>query len=177
MPVDLLNFKASKYGSDKVILNWATINEDNASHFIIERSYDGLTNFEQIGNPISAKGLGSNISYYNEIDNNPNITGKNYYRLVQYDKNGASKYYSIVLVDFNDKNSIFITYGDNGSIILNSTADVKTVRVIDILGREVSSYYNNTDQHLEVGNSLSDGTYIVQVLSNTKELNIKIIKK
>ena len=43
IPVKLGSFNAAKKGEMKVSLGWTTLEEKNASHFVVERSYDGRT--------------------------------------------------------------------------------------------------------------------------------------
>ena len=79
LPVTLLKFEAEKIG-DQALLTWTTALEFNNSHFIIQRSADGI-NFEDIGKVYSKK---STPNAYNFTDNKPN-KGINYYRLKQVD--------------------------------------------------------------------------------------------
>jgi len=83
----LLTFDAKKAAdATHVVVSWATRNEENYTHFTVERSLDGGTTFEVIGN-VSSAGLGA----YSFIDNAPAI-GPNFYRLKQEDINDSIRY-------------------------------------------------------------------------------------
>jgi hypothetical protein len=86
LPVTLLSFTAKPAG-DRVQLNWATTSEQNASHFIVERSAD-LGEYTFI-DQVSAKGTTDSRQYYGAVDRQP-LPGNNYYRLRQVDHDGTS---------------------------------------------------------------------------------------
>ena len=106
LPVELTYFAASKY-NQKVMLEWETALELNSSHFIVERSTDGI-NYIPVGE-LSAAGESYEIQSYSFIDQNP--LHENYYRLKQVDFDGSYEYSDIVMaiVDQvqNDKLSVF----------------------------------------------------------------------
>lgn len=86
LPVSLLSFTAKPAG-DRVQLNWATTSEQNASHFIVERSAD-LGEYTFI-DQVSAKGTTDSRQYYGVVDRQP-LPGNNYYRLRQVDRDGTT---------------------------------------------------------------------------------------
>lgn len=97
LPVELLSFEAEKNGKE-VDLRWAVASEYNNSHFLVERSKDGL-DFSQIGS-VQSKGNHSNSESYLLTDVSP-IRGKNYYRLKQVDMDGKFSYSEIRNVNMN----------------------------------------------------------------------------
>ena len=107
LPVILSSYKASITAADKVLIEWTTTQEQNNSHFTIERSTDGIT-FINIGQvPASNSLTGSSYSY---IDNLPTL-GVNYYRLSQTDIDGKIIYFDIKKVTIEDQNAkAFIFY-------------------------------------------------------------------
>jgi len=94
MPLTLLDFSAAATGNNAVALHWQTANEVNCSHFIPERSTDGL-HFSQLP-PVKA--LNQPANSYTITDNNP-VAGINYYRLQQYDLDGRVTFSKIVRVN------------------------------------------------------------------------------
>ncbi|HTI59827.1 T9SS type A sorting domain-containing protein [Mucilaginibacter sp.] len=83
----LLSFDAKKAAdAAQILVSWATRNEQNYTHFTVERSLDRGKTFEVIGN-VSSAGLGA----YSFIDNAPAI-GPNFYRLRQEDINDSVRY-------------------------------------------------------------------------------------
>jgi len=96
LPVELTKFVATKRGSE-VELEWTTASELNNSHFMIEKSYDGV-NYQPIGK-VNGNGTTSTVSQYGFTDDSP-WTSRNYYRLAQYDYDGSRSYSEVRTVDF-----------------------------------------------------------------------------
>jgi hypothetical protein len=88
LPVDLLTFHAEPRGTS-AMLTWSTGNEENSSHWIVERSADGR-DFSPIGQ-VNAAGTSVVQVEYSFPDPTPK-QGWNYYRLRQVDKAGAYTY-------------------------------------------------------------------------------------
>jgi hypothetical protein len=88
LPVKLIKWEATP-SNEKVKLQWITSSEINASHFIIERSSNGI-NFSPIATVQAAGNSQANINYSKE-DNAP-VQGKSYYRLKMTDIDGRSEY-------------------------------------------------------------------------------------
>ena len=95
LPVTLLNFTAQAIGS-QVQLRWQTASEFNNDHFEVERSRDAGT-FNWL---LSVAGHGDSqlLQDYQAIDAAP-ISGINYYRLKQVDKDGQFLFSKIVSVN------------------------------------------------------------------------------
>jgi hypothetical protein len=116
LPVELLYFNGNAYSTYNV-LEWATASEQNSSYFGIERSTDGET-WREVAQNQSAGNSTEKIEY-SQLDNIDQFV-LHYYRLVQYDIDGASKIY--------------------GPIVLNnSIKEKKIVKYINSLGQEVGS--------------------------------------
>lgn len=101
LPVEMMSFTgmASENGNR---LWWTTATERNASHFSVERSTDGKT-WESLGNVVAA-GNSEVLQQYTFTDSHPE-TAVNYYRLTQYDLNGAeNRFNELVSID-NRENS------------------------------------------------------------------------
>ncbi|MFD1630403.1 discoidin domain-containing protein [Pseudopedobacter beijingensis] len=96
LPVKYLSFDV-KQQSEGVVLEWITAYEKNNSHFIIERSSEGI-NFEAIGE-LAGKVNSSAAVNYIWNDKNP-VTGNNYYRLKQVDLDGKYEYSNIRAINF-----------------------------------------------------------------------------
>ena len=85
LPVELLTFTA-KCEENISIIEWETASEENSSHFKVDCSKDG-SNWEEIAT-VNAAGFSNNQQSYS-INYLPSFSEKSYYRLTQYDKNGA----------------------------------------------------------------------------------------
>lgn len=97
LPVTLQSFTV-KAIKNAALLQWQTASELNNDHFDIERSADGIS-FTKIGR---VQGLGTTgiAQQYQFTDAAP-LTGNNYYRLAQVDRNGKITWSQLRLLSFN----------------------------------------------------------------------------
>ena len=92
LPAGILYFKGKYSGKDN-ILQWATASEFNSERFEIQRSADGQQ-FETIGS-IAGAGMSKTTKEYSYTDQL--VPEKlNYYRLMQIDMDGSTRYSSVV---------------------------------------------------------------------------------
>lgn len=96
LPVDFVSFDAQRRKQD-VQLSWSTASEVNSDFFEVERSSDGV-HFRPLSK-VTAMGNSNTLVNYTWIDRAPE-NGVNYYRLRQWDLNGASEYTSVRSVFF-----------------------------------------------------------------------------
>lgn len=87
--VKLLSFTGTQNGA-KADLKWVTEAEVNVSHFIIEKSTDGV-NYSDAG-VFFAYGTGNDKTNYSFSVNQPSNTGAVYYRLFVTGNNGKGFY-------------------------------------------------------------------------------------
>jgi hypothetical protein len=97
LPVELIYFIGEEQNCD-VLIQWATQTEENASHFEVQRSNNGI-DFEKIAE-LSAIGHSTRTEYYDYLDTEVN-TQDNYYRLKQIDLDGTFEYSEIILIKVN----------------------------------------------------------------------------
>lgn len=97
LPVTLVSFDAEKCClNTRVNLNWVTASELNSSHFLLERSTDGI-HYAVAGQRDAAGNSTAPLSYsFTDETPAPHL---NYYRLNQFDLNGAHIYSSEKVVD------------------------------------------------------------------------------
>jgi hypothetical protein len=93
-PVELVYFRAEA-GEVAVQTTWATAQERNASHFLVERSAD-LRTFHPVGQ-VPARGTTSQRQEYALTDAEP-LPGTSYYRLRQVDRDGTFELFRPVAV-------------------------------------------------------------------------------
>lgn len=170
---------------DVVQLTWVTGVEINSSHFLVQRSVDGV-NYETIGS-VSAAGNSTTPLTYTFYDYNP-ISGNNYYRLHQFDLDGKNEVNQPILVNTVSNGNAQITVFPNptqGTAFLKINAfgeDEIAVEVIDSRGRVVSTF---TDKIVKGQNTLplninglSAGMYNVRVVYQSSGVSItKFIKQ
>ena len=104
LPVTFSSFTAQKINK-RVQLNWATEQETNSSHFVIERSADGRT--WGAVTSVAAAGNSSNHLAYTVYDNLP-LNGTGYYRIKQFDIDGRFQVSVVRSVQFNSGYSITV---------------------------------------------------------------------
>ncbi|WP_276503151.1 PQQ-dependent sugar dehydrogenase [Terrimonas pollutisoli] len=184
LPVELVYFKGSLQ-NNSAVLQWETINENNASHFIVERSIDNR-NFENIGK-VTANGNSTAAIQYSHIDHDVNTLSSTiiYYRLKMVDADGQYKYSSIVTIALADiTNKIIVSPNpatDETKLNITATKSGKaTWKLIDNGGRVLKQNV----VHIKKGNNnvsipvagLSAGLYYLQVSGAGLDQNIKFQK-
>ncbi len=186
LPMKLLNFDAQLKDS-KVALNWATASETNVSHFMVERSTDGV-NYSDAG-MVFAFGNTSSKSEYNYTDN---ITGFQtpvvYYRLRSVDADGKTDYSATRIIRIakqSDKNITILTYPNPVSNELRITIPANwqnkklVYEVVMLNGQSVKKNENAKSSQTETLNvsNLAPGVYFVRVNCGGEVAQQKIIKQ
>lgn len=185
LPMDLLTFNGSLIGN-ATLLKWTTENEVNTSHFIVERSLDGVT-FSAIGNKKAAGNSNSKTNYSfpdkDVLTLNADVV---YYRLKSVDANNVSKYSNVISISILDRNTIV-------SISPNPVSNVAQVRItpgmngtmqwrlIDNAGRTLQSNQIQVQKNrlsiFEINMAaFAQGTYYIQVTGSGADRNIKLQK-
>jgi hypothetical protein len=99
LPVEFIEFTAQAQKNHSSLLEWATASEENNSHFIVERSLDGIE-FLEVG-LVYGMGTTSSITTYQFVDIDlPIGTKQAFYRLRQVDFDGGFEYSEMRIVSF-----------------------------------------------------------------------------
>lgn len=165
-------------------INWQVANQSsNASYYTVERSADAA-NYTTIGKA-SVKTSGTAQTAYQYSDATP-VSGKNYYRITQYDEKGAAGISKIVMVNNigfkvnpNPARDVIHLLFDQAiqandhvgkDIIIRSTAGV-TVKTVQLpAAGNISSLTINVSD-------LQSGMYIVSITSEGKEISKPFLKQ
>ena len=102
LPVELISFTGKKQTNSNM-LYWSTASEHNTSHFIIEKSEDGVV-WNNVGLVQSAGNSTQRLDYSLEDKNVSQVI--NYYRLRQYDIDGADDVYGPIAINNRDRINI-----------------------------------------------------------------------
>ncbi|MFN0083220.1 MAG: S8 family serine peptidase [Ferruginibacter sp.] len=173
LPVSLLSFNANKQ-EKTVRLAWKTTSEINSSHFVVERSSNGMA-FEAIGN-VNAKNIPGEHDY-SYIDLQP-LSPVNFYRLKSVDLNGKFAYSEVRKVNF--ENSLFaVNIYPNpviaGVINIISSENCYKAILYDAVGTAVARYKLSGKNNLVKVTSLAKGMYQIKIFSDKEVVTEKII--
>ena len=181
LPVELLDFQADKADDQSVALSWATANEINNDHFVIEK---GLSNgeFFPIGQ-VQGAGTTDEMQSYSFIDNTP-MDVVNYYRLKQVDIDGSFHYSDVLHINFDLNEMRVYPSPTEGDVFVQYTGEMTgnaNIRVTDISGKVVlQQQHQFTTSNEEVRldfRSLAKGMYVVQVTKPDGEVeNHRVVK-
>lgn len=190
IPVELTNFSVEKTNTADAQLRWITLNEDNTSHFEVERSLDNK-HFVKIGT-VKAAGHSHALLNYEWLDKNLPIaqTPVFYYRLktVDTDQNTTLSPIKSLFFDKNkQKSSLEVspnpTTAGKLHIILRGGIDEKTptdLTVTDLLGRLVfqKNTFVTADMPFDIdfsNETIAAGVYIVSCQNGSTRLIQKVV--
>lgn len=140
LPVEWLDFQAWQHGPKEVMLEWTTGEEQNNSHYEIERSLDNVT-FKKIGK-VAATNHVQGINPYGFLDQDLS-SGNWYYRIQQVDQSGGTSYSETRMAHLNEAFAWSFDLfpnpaSDQTKMILSSgEEDFYLLRLFDIQGKEV----------------------------------------
>lgn len=171
LPVQWQSFSAKKQNNN-VLLNWATAAEQNAQDFVIQHSNDGQ-NWQQAG-IIAAAGNSDSENNYQFVHTKP-VTGNNYYRLLQRDKNGNTAYSTIETVQFSTVTAAF-TIANNtvtNGLLRVTVAAPTTVRLFTGNGQLLRQFTLTQGNHTLALGSYAKGIYFINGNGKTERLIIQ----
>ncbi len=174
LPIHLLSFDGAKKNLN-VVLNWKTTNEQNKSHFEVERSSNG-SDFIKIGIVnASTNNIITNHTYSFTDINLPNAN-KIFYKLKQVDINGQFKYSNIIIIASKLKENEIIIFPNptKNEITISDFSSSSNIEIYDHLGKLIITKFNITSgDKINVG-LLPKGYYYVKLIDTS---NRSLIKK
>lgn len=162
------------------IINWSTASEQNSSHFIVERSRDGV-NWNEV-NRVSGSGTTHEFHSYTVVDNSVS-SGVTYYRLNQVDYDGHSTIYGPIVSECSTANS-FIAYPNPASnrfiIEINSEESFEgDIVIYDVSGKRIITKKMNVTKGISTSyfdcSELANGAYLLSI-ENDLNSNFKPIR-
>lgn len=184
LPIKLSDF-SGVYINLQTELAWTSAQEQNTSHFIVERSVDGAL-FTAIGQ-VKAAGNSNQPKSYNFKDAAATSTGASlvYYRLLMVDLDGRSEYSKVIAIKLPD-NKQAVRIGPNPAknklsvylppSLLNKNA---TISIYDLHGKKVREDARrvlSAQKDIDI-TSLTNGMYILIVQSDEGQSTHRFIKK
>ena len=182
LPLDLLAFEAKNVGTNttpQVAVTWKTTNEVNTEKFEVLRRTDN-TAFEVINVQASKNAAG--VHNYSYVDKLP-LSGKSYYQLKQYDKDGKSTTSDVKLVTIAAFLSAFEAYPNPTDGWVTIKHDILTteaeVVIADLQGRkQFSQKVMKGEDSTKINlSSLFTGMYLVTLTNEGKKQTLKIVKR
>ena len=181
LPVELIHFTAQAAAHTTAGLTWATATEIDNSHFVVERSYNARS-FAAIDR-VEGNGNSNEVLHYNYTDTHiAKGTKLVYYRLHQFDYNGASEYSDVRIVHFDEAKNLEIAAYPNPfskEVTLSAnTNEEYSVVVTDINGVTLLNLENgDRSSHKLDLKSWASGIYYISVTSKQGTQHLKIVKK
>ena len=183
LPVELVQFVATRNPDQTIRLSWATAQEINSASFDVERSAD-LVSWTIIGN-VKAKGYASTTTNYSYNDEFP-LAGTGYYRLKMIDLDGKYLYSKILTVSSDNMSQPLVVYSNPFSDAIRVKVNVDraenlTLTVSDIIGKT----YLKQSYNAQAGDNLitlvpagaASGMYILHIQGNTYAQTVKLAKQ
>jgi hypothetical protein len=178
LPVTFIDFSASR-NNNGVLLQWSTAQEQNSLHFEIQRSADGQ-NYSTIG-MMEAAGESTTRRDYFFPDKAP-LTGVNYYRIRQVDKDNNYMYSKVISIRYDQAHLLRkIINPVQGTLLIdlafNRTNSRGEWKLYDLQGR-MAIKGNITDVVTYADISvLPAGMYVLEVSMGDRREKTKIIKQ
>jgi len=163
IPVELTSFEVNKKGS-MAALAWTTASEINNSHFEVMRSSDG-SEFEYLGE-VAGSGTTNSEVTYSFMDERP-LNGTNYYRLTQYDFNGAREFSDVQQIDFNytGKGSIRVMpnpVSTNLTLAADEFLGVMKMILLDKTGKVIFDQFVDQNEAIDMVD-VPSGVYLMKL--------------
>jgi hypothetical protein len=177
LPIKLTTYEAAKK-DNRVAITWSTENEFNNDYFEIERSGDGV-NFKPI-TKVKSFGVSSVRQNYVAYDDSPQPF--NYYRLIQYDKDGHKTYYGIRIVSLKDNLMSLQVYPNpaSSSFTIRTQAGLKNaaITITNVEGKIVKNITAEASGLQTISTAgLANGNYFVHVTANGSTITEKLVIK
>lgn len=164
LPLQFLSFTAQKCNHNQVCLNWKTENEQNVSHFEIEKSTDG-SKFYRIGSEPAHNQL-QNLYSFKDNENTGTDT-KVYYRIRQVDKDGRATYSSILVISVDEKGiSIYPTVFKDKFNFQNNQGKLLQLDLYTTDGKQLQTQYIRPGSNTINVNTTQKGMIIYRIHQN-----------
>ncbi len=170
LPVEWFDFAVTAEKNRTARLHWSVNQTNTVSHFVIEKSRDGLT-FQDVGEQKAKPGAG--LFSYEALDTDP-FNGVNYYRLRQIDSDGAYSYSKIRTVVIDALADTWILYpnpahaGQKLTIQTSVQGDYR-FRIFDLTGKLLFQQQANGTAAL-ICPMLPAGAYGYEILGETQRV-------
>ncbi len=186
LPLDWLDISAQRSSNNSVLVKWSVASQYNNQRFEVQRSTDGV-NFTTVG-VLPGKGTYSSYDQYEFLDYTSE-KGKLYYRVVQYDYDGASSASRVVVAELSAKtlNEVILypnPANDQFTVTLLSLSDDSGLALVQVLNSIGQVVYSSAVDASRLSSGLvvdaanfPQGAYLVKVTTNEGEWIEQLIKR
>lgn len=176
LPIVLKSFNALANADKSVSLVWITSKEINNDYFIIEKSTNGV-DFQYVAKVNGSNNSNRLVTY--EFTDETSNSARVYYRLKQFDRNGAYSYSEIISVSFSSAENVGLYPNpNNGNFKVIAVSGVESqVLISDTAGKLVfvSTQMVSEAGELNIETNLANGVYLVKIVSESGTTHHKII--
>lgn len=163
LPVVWGGFAGKRTNSSTIGLQWRTLQEQNASHYNIQRSEDGVR-FRTIAMAM-AQGTTASVTDYT-FDDKQATGNMYYYRLEQVDLDGTSSFSTIIKLGNGGKKTLVGGLGSNKILVQFFSNDNRNIRIVNNSGIIVKQLNSTTQQQTLDVNNLPTGVYALQIINS-----------
>ncbi len=171
LPVHIINFSGAKTAAGQ-LLEWKTTNEENFSHYEIEKSGDGRV-FFTIGN-VDADRSGQ----YSFMATG--AVSRNYYRLKLVDIDDHFIYSNTILLQGQQEPETLQIYPNpvTDAVTISSHYNIKEIKVVSLVGETLLSIKGKSFNAESISlASLPTGVYVLQVITDNGMEARRLLKK
>jgi hypothetical protein len=181
LPIELISFQANCNDQKQIEVTWTTASEHNTSHFVVERTRDGI-NWTTLG-MVAAAGNSTQVLGYELLDATSQ-PGVNYYRLTQYDNDGAFEVFNVAAVTCGEEinSTQLVSYPNpsaNSFSVALDTKEMTGTAVLSITDARGSVVYSKSVE-IQYGHNVyhiadmtaTPGMYYIQVTNGTTSTDI-----
>lgn len=162
LPVVWGGFTTKRINTTTALLEWKTMQENNASHFNVQRSVDGVR-FETIAK-VAAQGTTANVTEYRYEDKQ--ATGNMYYyRLQQVDFDTKMNFSNVVKQGNGGKQTLVGGLGGSNILVQFFTNENRQLRILSSTGTVVKQITTTSMQQTIDMNSFPTGVYTLQIIN------------
>ncbi len=172
LPVTLVHFAACKCNGG-ICVFWVTENEQDLSHFDVEKSTDGI-NFLSFDHLPARNNNGRNS--YTSTDINPG-NSDNFYRLKIFNPDGRFKYSAMIRMNFSKAEPVSLQPNPASDIVfIKNISGYSRLRIVDMSGKikQQKSIHTGIEE-LDISH-LCAGIYVLQLMNNTETTTMKLVK-
>lgn len=163
LPVVWGGFNSSRINSSAALLEWRTMQEENTSHYNVQRSVDGIR-FQTIG-IVAAQGTTASVSDYRFTDKNATASVY-YYRLEQVDLDSKLNYSAIIKQGNSSNQTLVGGLGSNKIMVQFFTNEPHQIRIVNNSGVIIKQMNVASQQQTIDVNNMTTGVYALQIINN-----------